>query len=237
MYSKKGRNAADLAEEFIQRWSTDHEPAEIPDTAQPTMPPSICLGREIGAGALEIADSLHTVTKFTVVDREIMEHIAQDAHMNRKTVAWFDERYPGTMAELFSMAFSEKSFVKSDYVKHLFRTVVAIANRESTIFVGRGVHRMLARDRVLAVKIAASPDFRARRLSELLEMPLKEAEKKIHAVDHEQKDFFKKTFGHEAGSFNGYDLVLNRDYCPDRDWAVSLISQAFKLKFGEEAGY
>ena len=236
MYSKKGRNAAGLAEEFIQRWSIDHEPVQTPDT-QPLMPPSICLAREIGAGALEIADSLREVTGFTVVDRVIMEHIAQDAHLNEKTVAWFDERYPGLLAELFSMAFSEKSFVKNDYVKHLFRTVVAIASRESTIFVGRGVHNMLARDRVLAVKIHASTEFRARRLSEMLDMPLKEAEKKISEVDHEQREFFKKMYGHKNGSSNEFDLVLNRDHYTDRDWSVSLIVQAFKLKFGEEAGF
>ena len=65
---------------------------------------------------------------------------------------FFDERYPGKMSELGAMFFGEKSFIMSDYVKNLVSAVFTFANMGSTIFVGRGIHLILPRDRVLAVR-------------------------------------------------------------------------------------
>ena len=72
------------------------------------MPPTICFSRKIGVGALEIADILAEQTGYRVVDSEILEHIANQAKLSEKTVALFDERYPGQIGELLSFAFREK---------------------------------------------------------------------------------------------------------------------------------
>ena len=52
------------------------EPSEIP--------PAICFSRKIGGGALEIADLLAEKINYRVVDRELLEHIAQDKDLSSK---------------------------------------------------------------------------------------------------------------------------------------------------------
>ena len=92
------------------------------------LPPSICFSRKIGVGALEIADLLAGKISYPVFEREIIEQMSDNAHLNKKTITFFDERYPGKLQELAAFLFAEKSYVMSDYVRHLFRTVLSIAD-------------------------------------------------------------------------------------------------------------
>ena len=76
-------------------------------------------------------------------DGELLEHIAQEAKLSQKTVAYFDKRYPGYLKEFAAFLFAKKSFIKSDYNRHLCNVVISLAGLEPTIFVGRGTHLIL----------------------------------------------------------------------------------------------
>ena len=169
-HAKPRPDAANLAGQFIREWHQRHlklkgkknEPSEIPH--------AICFSRKIGAGALEIADLLADIIYYRVVDRELLEHIANDKDLSKKTVEFFDERYPGKISELASMLFGEKSFIMVDYVKNLISAIFTFANMGSSIFVGRGAHLILPRDRVLAVRIICSDKYRIERLAGILDV-------------------------------------------------------------------
>ena len=184
--------------------------------------------------SLEIADLLAEKIYYRVVDRELLEHIAQDKDLSKKTVEFFDERYPGKMSELASMLFGEKSFILSDYVKNLISAVFTFANMGSSIFVGRGAHLILPRDRVLAVRIICSPKFRIERISKLLDVEETEAKKLLHHIDQEQRAFFKKSFGKKDASPYEFDLVINSDFISEPRAAAELVALAFKEKFAAE---
>ncbi len=234
MYSPKGRNASKIAEDYIKAWtSSSWESPAMPSTAA-TIPPCICLAREIGAGALEIADRLaEKIGGWQVIDREILEHIAHNADLSEKAVAVFDERYPGLITELLKMTFGEKSFIKSDYLRHLFGVVVSVANSGKCVFVGRGVHLILPRQRVLAVKIVAPKSYRALRLAEIMGASEQEALSKIESLDDQQRDFFSKVFSVSTDVPFEYDLIINRQHFPETDWAAGVICSAFEQKFSE----
>jgi cytidylate kinase-like protein len=135
----------------IKRWNTAD--ADLKRSIEsPLVFNSICFSRQIGVGALEIADHLSGILDYRVVDRQILELMAQDANLTQKAIAFFDERHPGRMSELFSMLTSEKTFLTSDYARQLAKTVTALAHIEPTIFVGRGTHYILPRHRVLSVR-------------------------------------------------------------------------------------
>ena len=97
---------------------------------------------------------------YRVVDRELMEYIAAETGLSEKTVALFDERYRGLVNELLVMAFGEKCFIRSDYTRHLFGAAIAMSGLEPTLFVGRGIHLILPRDQVLAVRFICSDTHR-----------------------------------------------------------------------------
>ena len=89
MHAKPRSDAAHLAGQFISEWHQRHlklkgkklEPSEIP--------PVFCFSRKIGGGALEIADLLVEKINYRIVDWELLEHIAKDKDLSKKTVEFF----------------------------------------------------------------------------------------------------------------------------------------------------
>jgi len=230
-YAKKRPDSAQLAGQYIKEWSQRQLKLKGPKMEPSEMPPAICFSRKIGGGALEIADLLAETISYRVIDRELLEHIAQDKDLIKKTVDHFDERYPGKLSELATMLFGEKSFIMSDYVKNLIGAVFTFANMGSSIFVGRGAHLILPRDRVLAVRIICSDKYRIRRLADIIDVEEREAEKLLQRMDQEQRAFFKKAFGKKDASPYEFDLVINSDFISGPQAAADVVAQAFKEKF------
>ena len=234
IHAKQRPDAAHLAGQFIREWHQVHLKLKGQKIEPSEMSPAICFSRKIGGGALEIADLLAEKIYYRVVDRKLLEHIAKDKDLSKKTVEFFDERYPGKMSELAAMLFGEKSFIMSDYVKNLISAVFTFANMGSSIFVGRGAHLILPRDRVLAVRIICSDKFRIERLADILDAKEDEAEKLLHQIDREQRAFFKKSFGKKDASPYEFDLIINSDFIVEPGGAAEIVAQAFKEKFAAE---
>ncbi len=230
-YAKARSSAAELANNFIRKW--DKKRLEIKkEQSKPELWPTICFSRKIGVGALEIADILAKKIDYHVFDREIVEHMAGETDLSEKTIDIFDERYPGEIREFLAMAFGEKSFIRSDYNKHLFSVAYSIAHLNPSIFVGRGIHLLLPRERVLAVRFLSSREYRVKRMAEIMGVDEKKAGIKLDHIDKEQRSFFKKTYGKKDASPYEFDLVINCDYIKDPEWAAEIVAKTFEKKFG-----
>ena len=229
-YGKKRTSPSDLINNHYREW--EKRQLEM-KKEKPIleMPPTICFSRKIGVGALEVADILAEKINYRVFDREILEHIAGNAKVSEKTVAFFDELYPGKLNEFGAFLFGEKSFIKSDYARHLFKTVLSLAYLEPSIFVGRGTHLILPRDRVLSVRFIGGRKHRIKRLAKILKIKEQEADRKLDSIDKEQKDFFKKVHGQKEASPYEFDMVINFDYISKPQWAADIIAEALRAKF------
>lgn len=230
-YVQKRPDAAQLADEYIKVWvkkqlktkPTPFEPVKIP--------PAICFSRKIGSGVLEIADILAEKLQYRVADRELLDYMAKDIKISKDTIAFFDERYPGKMSELASMLFGEKSFIMSDYIQNFISALFTFADMGSTVFVGRGIHLILPRDRVLAVRVICSDRTRISRLAKILDLEEKEVQKILNHSDKEQSEFFKKAFGKKDASPYEFDIVINSDFITSPEGAAEIVALAFKEKF------
>ncbi|MFA5906124.1 MAG: cytidylate kinase-like family protein, partial [Desulfobacula sp.] len=232
-YGKKRQSVAEWVELNIKKYGADALENEE-EKAKPAIHPTICISRKIGSGALEIADYLGAIIKYRVIDRELLEHMAKDAHLSEKIVGLYDERYPGRTGELFSMLISEKTFIKSDYARQLVKTVTALAGSEPTIFVGRGTHLILPKKDVLSVRIIGSREFRVERITAIRNLKKTEAQKQLDIWDAEQAEFFKAVYGKKETTPDEFELVINMDHVRGVFQAAKIIECAFKLKFGEE---
>jgi cytidylate kinase len=230
-YAKPRPSASEMANRYIREWDEKHREKKVKGPQAVVYPPTICISRKLASGAVEIADLVAEKIGYRVVDQQILHHIATNASLSEKTVAIFDERYPGKIAELVTLAFGEKAFIKSDYTKHLFSSVYAIAALGPTIFVGRGVHLLLSREKVLAVRIISSDQFRVQRLISLMNIPKEEAAKQISELDRLQAAFFKEVFNKKDASPYEFDLVINCDYIRKPRSAAEIILSAFRSKF------
>lgn len=232
-YGKKRQSPDQWVDNYFKKWAKE-EAEKKQAVKKPIHFPTISFSRQIGVGALEIADLLAQTIHYRVVDREIMEHMAEDANLSVKLIELFDERYPGRINEWLAMITREKAFIKSDYARQLAKTVTALAATEPTIFVGRGAHFILPWDLNLSVRIICSKKYRMDRLANLLNIDRSEAEKHLDRCDKEQKQFFKTVFQKEEAASDGFDLVINRDYFKDAVHVAKIIACAFEQKFGSE---
>ena len=230
VYAKKKPGAAEMADNYIreweERWRSTKERA-----SRPEMLPTICFSRKIGVGALEVADILAEKIGCRVIDREILEYIANQADLSEKTVAIYDERYKGKINEFFTMVFGEKAFVKSDYTRHLFSAIYSIACLEPVIFVGRGAHLLLPREQVLAVRFISSKENRIKRLTGILDVEKEEVESILEKNDKEQRDFFKKVYGRSDAPPYEFDIIINCDFISDPQLSAEIVEHVFKEKF------
>lgn len=230
-YGKKRVKPSDWINAQLKKWSKAQEEYKKNKVLK-TLSPTVCISRKIGVGALEVADYLSTMIGYKVVDRQILEHMAADGHLSEKTVNIFDERYPGKMKEFSALLFAEKSFIKSDYARQLAKSVIALANLEPTIFVGRGAHLVLPREKVMAVRVIGSEAYRIKRLARIMDVSEAEAEKRMVMIDKEQREFFKTMYNKKDAVPYEFDLVINMDFFPDAKKVATLIACAFEQKFG-----
>jgi cytidylate kinase len=230
-YAKHRPSAPEMATRYIREWDEKRIDRKAKESQAVEYPPTICISRKLGIGAVEIADLVAEKIGYRVVDQQILQHIATNASLGEKTVAIFDERYPGKITELVTLAFGEKAFIKSDYTKHLFSSVYAIAALGPTIFVGRGVHLLLSREKVLAVRIISSVQFRVQRFVSLMKISKEEASKQISELDRQQAAFFKEVYNKKDASPYEFDLVINCDYIREPRSVAGIILRAFKEKF------
>jgi cytidylate kinase len=234
-YAHRKPGAEELVGHYVRAWETRRQAREEAQPAVRTaseLPACIAFSRKIGVGALEIADIVACKLEYRVADRELVEQIASQTNISEKAVGYFDERFPGYMNRTFKYLFGEKSFIDSDYSRHLIRAVLAIAGLEPTVFVGRGAHLILPRDRVLAVRCICSDDYRAERIADIMRTSRAEARRKLSDFDKQQAAFFKKVFGKKAASPYEFDLVMNLDHFVNPGDVADIVTLAFKKKFG-----
>lgn len=231
VYARKRPDAAQIADEYIKDWVRKQLQAKPAKFEPVKISPAICFSRKIGSGALEIADILAEKLQYRVADRELLDYMAKDAEISKDTLAFFDERYPGKMSELASRLFGERSFIMSDYIQNFVSAVFTFADMGSTVFVGRGIHLFLPRDRVLAVRIISSNHTRVSRLAKILDLEAKDVQEVLNQVDQEQDEFFKKAFGQKEASPYEFDIVINCDFIASPQGAAEIVARAFQEKF------
>lgn len=233
-YAKRTSQTSTLTKYYVKEWEKKQSGLKVKEKKGKKIPPSICFSRKIGVGAVEIADLLAKKTGYPVFERAIIEHMVDNSHLNKKTITFFDERYPGKLQELAAFLFGEKSYVMSDYMRHLFRTVLSIADIGSTIFVGKGTHLILPRDRVLAVRLICSREYRCQRLADIININAKDVDNKLDEMDKEQRVFFKKVFHKQDALPYEFDLCINCDYIKSPQSVADIVYTAFREKFASD---
>lgn len=233
-YTHKKPSAAELADRYVRKWDKEHQKTETEDIQPSELFPTICFSRIIGVGAVEIADILAKKIGYRVVDRQILEHITNEIKLSNITTASFDRRYPGRISEYLSRLFNEKPFPDNEYNRHLFATMFAIAGLGPTIFIGWGTHLVLPRERVMAVRLVCSKEFRTKRWATILKVGEQEIQRKLEDFNLKQSYFYKEVYNLEKASTQEFDLAINCDYVKKPEWVADIVFSFFKKKFPSE---
>jgi cytidylate kinase len=224
----------------MHRWSLaldaiDRDEANLGEEVSEKLHPFIAISREAGAGATEIVSRLADRLQCDVVDRAMLDYMAERYKIPRDMLEVVDERVCHWATEVVRMWLAHRMVSQSDYLLLLGRFVLMAAHSASTIFVGRGAHFILPREKGLAVRIVAPAQVRIKRIMKRQELSRTEAERYAKKRDADRAQFIQRSFQHDVSDPLMYDLIINTEFV-DFDSATEIIVSQWQRRFGGTTG-
>ncbi len=169
----------------------------------------VAISREAGVDAGEIARLLGQRLGWEVLDRTLLDRVAERLHEPRSMVNLVDETQANWAYDVLGAWMDGQIVTHEKYVACLTRVVRAAGRRGKVIFVGRGAQFLLPRETGLAVRLVAGEKFRVQRLIERHALDEAAARRLMLKTDHDRRDFVGRYFHRDTNDPHLYDLVLN----------------------------
>ncbi len=196
--------------------------------------PVITISREFGCDAPAIADKIilklnakyaksHSQKLWSIISKEVLGHAAQELQTNPAKISHiFDGKGKGFFDNL------AESFMKYYYlpdnriIKTIKNVIKSYAWQGNVVIVGRA-SCAITKDvpKALHIKLIAPFEYRAKRIAEKYDIPVKDAREQVVSVD-EKRNAFMKFFTGDKPELDHYDVILNKSRY-DEDYIVDLI--------------
>jgi len=205
------------AERQMRAWSLCQEAAQRAPHSHRTDRPHeqlgeyITISREAGAGGSEIARRVGRALGWEVLDKELVERVAERSHLPRSVLELVDETKPSWAYDVLGAWLDPQIISHEKYVVYLTRAILAAARRGNVVLVGRGASLLLPRSQGLAVRIIASEKHRLHHLMEEHGFAEAEARRYMAEVDRGRRDFVIRFFHHDITDPHLFDLVIQAD--------------------------
>ena len=232
----KSRDLSEAAERQMRVWalSVDSlkklEEEKASASVQHLIRPFIAISRESGVDAGELATQLAKHLGWKILDRGILDYMAEEYHWSRIALDYVDEKTVSWFHDTFGKWLDQQIVSQPQFVKQLGHMVLLAAQHESTVFVGRGAQFLLPRDRGLTVRVVAPKQDRIKKIMDLRQCSHRDAEKFIDETDKGRADFVLRYFHRDVADPHQYDLIINLEHT-SREAAVDLILGDYLMRF------
>lgn len=170
----------------------------------------IAISRAVGAGGKELATKLGLELKWPAFDKEILDAMAGDDALRRHVYDSMDER-DMTWCEETLKALLQPGFSRNDYFHRLTETVLSLARQGSGVFLGRGVHLILPRNRGFRVRLVAPVEHRVVNLAKSLGLSTEEARAEMSRIEEDRTTFLVNHFRVPTDDATLHDLTINME--------------------------
>ena len=188
----------------------------------------LTISRQIGSLGGAIVEEVAGTLCWRVYDREIVDSIAQSAHVRQRLVEQLDEKAQNLVHETvrrFLRMAEGGSFGLEEYHEGLLRTLAGLAGRGNAILVGRGANFVLHGEKGgLHVRIVASDELRIERLRRRWDLSLSDALRRMRETDAERSTFVRHHFKHDIEDPRFYDLILNTDFLSPQQVVAAILA-------------
>lgn len=187
----------------------------------------VTVSRSAGSGGAEVARRLGQRLSWTVLDRELVDVIAQRLQVEPRFLELVDEARSNWFSETLYNLLDSRLVLQDSYVEMLGRLVLLAAWQGQVIIVGRGADLLLPPATGLRVRIVAPRRIRLRRLAEEQGLDAITSERRLDEMDRAREDFLRRHFG--APPSERFDLVVDTGSF-GIDGAVELLARAVELR-------
>ncbi|HOP63324.1 MAG TPA: cytidylate kinase-like family protein [Spirochaetota bacterium] len=205
-----------------------------PESAKGTKP-FVTISREYGAGAYMVAEKLIMILNekynhehnWAAYDRNLLDRIANDMGLSESLAQTLTTNARNKMTELFQTTFSTFPPQVAVYRK-LAEITRILAYNGHVVLAGRAANR-ITRDlsQGFHVRLVAPLNWRVRRLCELHNYHMKEAEQLIIEKDKEIDGFIREFVKFDNTDPHNYHMVINMEHITP-DEAAEIIADAMK---------
>jgi cytidylate kinase len=208
--------------------------------------PIVTIARQLGAGGETIAQRLADALGWRLLDRALVDRIAEELEVAPEQVEATSERVEGFMERL-GLYLAEglpealpvtivPSTSSEATARAARRLVAALAEEGPAVIVGHGAMCVL-RDRLDAMHVFVHAPFETRvgRAVAFFEVDRARAEEKIRRSDTDRKRYIREHFGREWQDPTNYHLCVDTGAF-GIDGAVELIRDAALRLLGERHG-
>ncbi len=171
--------------------------------------PCLVVSRQRGSEGDRIAHLVGERLGWHVFDREIVDAIAERAHVREQLMASVGQETRETWDRTWKTELAPQDIGYEDYLRCLRQVVLTLGHHGDVVVLGRGAQYLLPGRSALRVRVVAPLELRVQRVAEREKISLLEADAQVCKFDSEQAEFISKCFNQDLDSPLGYDLILN----------------------------
>jgi len=221
------------AENYLSEWISNRQFDEFTDrlNLHHQLGSYISISREAGVGGSHIAQLVGKKLGWEVIDKQIVDFIAEKYDVSKMIVENLDEKNSALVGEFFSSLILDRDFSQPAYLHQLNRLVLLAAIHGNVVIVGRGAGFILPREKGLSVRLIATEKVRIDKFAKRKDISVQEAKKQVHRIDTQRKEFIKKNYAADCSNPLQFDLTINTTDQTDEQTA-SIIANASNSLFG-----
>jgi cytidylate kinase len=144
-----------------------------------------------------------------VFDNEIVDEIAEKAHIRRQLIESLDERDQATIQDMIGQLLNPEEIGTSDYLVYLKQVVLTLGHQGNVVIVGHAARFILPAQFGLSVRMVAPIEMRTRRIADKARLSLKAARVEIERIDRERVKSVRRHFGRDVTDPLSHDLIIN----------------------------
>ncbi|MGD0209043.1 MAG: cytidylate kinase-like family protein [Verrucomicrobiota bacterium] len=171
--------------------------------------PYLLISREKGAGGNTVARLVGRRLGWQVFNNEIVDEIAQKAHVRRQLIESLDERDQATIQDTIGQLLNPQEIGTSGYLGYLKQIVLTLGHQGDVVIVGRGAQFILPGQFGLCVRMVAPIEVRIRRIADKARLSLEAARVEVERIDRERVKLVRRHFGHDVTDPLSHDLIIN----------------------------
>ncbi len=191
--------------------------------------PCLLVSRECGSGGGKVARQVAERLGWQVFDREVLDEIAQLAHVRVQLLDTVGERTREMWGDSWRPELEAEDIGYEMYLRYLRQVILTLGHHGDAVIVGRGAQYFLPSRCSLRVRVVAPLEMRVRRVAEAEGLSAEEAQRCVKKFDADRAEFVRKSFQREGTSPLNYDLVINTGEL-SLESAAELIFEALEEK-------
>lgn len=235
--------AARIDRYLVERKLRQNAPGVAPEEAAPDANgrrdalPVITISKTLGVPTAKIAALIAKELGFTVLDREVLDAVAQETHLGEKIIDALDAGSHSALASWLAglVDYEHRVIDRSGFRFLLSKVIRGISYHGDAVLLGRGANFILRGTDAFCVRLTAPAALRAKALL-VAEGPercatLSEARRRIrdHAAD--RKHFISKLFRADIDDPEAYDAIFSLRRL-DPEYGAGLVVDGYRRATG-----